>query len=341
MLQAVFGEQGQGMPPSSNTGAEVTGRVVAGVHWMTGVVLPDASETVEVDTVLGFLVGELKESVELLDWAGMGYTDGFKVGPVRVLNHPDRPEMGVCVIADGTACEELGLNRIAAIQTGLQLRVSRFDIAFDNCEFTPAMLRDEWRSDRVRTRAKVPENARSDRQWRTSDWRENAEGDTFSMGSRTSNQFARCYDRRGAVRFELELKGEAAAAAAMGLLGLVAIGQGDLFGREAMGWVRRFVDFVDPTSDTNTSRQTLAPFWETFVAGADKAILQLEGVVTRTLEDMQRWVERQVAPVLAALNLAFGTAELKRLAGLGVPRMKGRHWEALRVHLPGGLVAAT
>lgn len=339
MLQAVAGVDVKGMPPGSKTGAEVTGSMGAGVHWMTGTVLPDVvSGEIEVDGVLGFLAEFLGESVELLDRGAMGYNEGFRVGPVRVLAHRARPDMGVLVLMDGECCEELGLSRIAAVQGGLRLRVSRLDLAFDGVPFAPAVLRDAWRGGEVRTRAKVPQAARPDRQWRTSDWRENAEGDTFSMGARSSTQYARCYDRReSGTRFELELKGEAAAVAAVELLDLVRAERSDLFGVAAAGWVRRFVDFVDPNSSKNVSRQKLLPWWELFVRGVEKAEVSLGASVTRTVEEVRDWVVRQVAPALALLQEALGVDEVQRIARKGRLRMKGRHRNALRAFQALGL----
>lgn len=342
MLQAVEVDQAGSLPPGSKTGVEVTGAVAAAVHWLTGTVLPDGdSGVVDVDRVLGFLADDLGESVELLDRGAMGYSEGFRVGPVRVMSSESRPDMGVLVLMDGECCEELGLGRIAAVHSGLGLRVSRLDLAFDGVPFTPEMVRDAWRGDQVRTRAKVPRDARPDRQWRTSDWRENAQGDTFSMGSRTSSQFARVYDRRDTgTRFELELKGETAAVAAAGLLALVNVGESERFGAEAVGWVRRFVDFVDPTSDTNVSRQTLLPWWESFICGAEKAQVSLGAAVTRTVEETRQWVIRQVGPALGLLLAALGADELVQIADQGKQRWRGRHRAALRAFGPAAATAA-
>lgn len=314
------------MPPACNTGAEVTGVVEAGVHWMTGMTVQDAG------LVLDWLAGTLGESVEVRDRGLHGYTEAWQVGPAVVLANPDRADMGVCVELNGSACDELGLAKIAAIHAGLELRVSRLDLAFDGVGFTPADLREAWEADSVRTRAKIPEKAREDRQFRTCKWYSSPTGDTFSMGSRSSSQYARCYDERGPVRFELELKKKAAAEAAGQLFGVVSDGNSDVFAAVALSWVRRFVDFVDTDSDENVSRRTLLPFWETFVKGAEKAVVTLEGRVLRTVEDMAEWIEKQGAPTLAVLVHALGWHGLRDIIRKGVPRLKGRHREALRLH---------
>ena len=298
-------------PPASDTGVEIT----AGVHWLRGTAVQDA------ESVLDWLTGFLGESVVVLDRGRFGYSDGYLVGPVTVLSHPQKRDMGVCVEIPGEACEELGLARLRAIWSGLGLRVSRLDLAIDGAAFTPAELRDQWRLGNVRTRVKLAKNARPDRLWRNCNWHESATGDTFSMGRRTSTQFARCYDSRGVTRFELELKERAAAVAASELLAAPT----GKFMLLALGWVRRFVDFVDAASNENPSRQTLLPFWEAFLNGAEKARVRLGGVVRRTAEDVRAWVEHQVAPGLAVVAHVFGPGVLTDLLRHGRGRWGARH----------------
>jgi hypothetical protein len=100
----------------------------------------------------------------------------------------------------------------------------------------------------------------------------------------------------------------------------------------ALGWVRRFVDFVDTESDENASRQTLLPFWETFVQGAEKVVVTLAGTVQRTVEQYQEWLVKQAAPAIAVMVYAFGVKGLREIAGKGAWRLKPRHLEALRLH---------
>ena len=306
-------EAGVSSPPACDTGAEVT----TANHWLRG------TSDLGFDTVLSWLTGFLNESVVVLDRGMMGYSNAYLVGSVKVLEHPGRPDMGVCVDISGSACEELGLSRLASIFWGLNLRVSRLDLALDNCPFAPALLRDEWQADRVRTRCKIPEKARDDRQWRSCGWHESPTGDTFEMGSRDSSQFARCYDSRGFTRFELELKGKAAHAAALELFPLVE--DPAEFMQGSLGWVRRFVDFVDPASDENASRRTLLPFWEEFIQMALKARVTLEPQVVRTAEDALRWLKRQVAPVLAVVESVYSWDEVAELVGQGRQRWRSRH----------------
>lgn len=316
--RGVDGRSGPGLPvpPACTTGAEVT----TGVHWLRG------TTSLGRDAVLAWLASRLGESVVVLERGAYGYSEGYGVGGVRVLASESRPDMGVCVDVTGTGCEELGLRRLAELRSALELRVSRLDVAVDGCPFTPVDLRDAWRSGQVRTRAKVPDDAREDRQWRTSAWRSDPAGDLFTMGARSSSQYARCYDSRGFTRLELELKDRTAELAAVQLL------DGDLdgFASEALGWVRRFVDFVDPDSDSNPSRRSLLPFWESFCGMVPRARVALDGVIVRTVAQVRGWVERQVAPALALVAEALGQEELRRLLRVGKDRWRPRHRAMLR-----------
>lgn len=310
----------------------MTGGIRALVHWMHGSVLPDGdSGSVEVWEVLGTLAELLGESVVIRNRAGWkGYTESFDVGPVEVHAAPGRPEQGVLVVVRGDGCDELGLLRVAEVWGVLGLRAGRLDVAFDGVPFTPADLLAPWLAGDVRTRVKVPAQARADRQVRRYGWHESPEGDTFTAGSRASEQFLRCYDSRGETRLELELKDRTAAAAAEMLLGGVLLDGGKSFALDALGWVRRFVDFVDASSSAHSSRRVLLPFWEAFLAGAEKAQVTLGGAVRRSVEQVREWVGRQVAPSLGLLLAAFGRAELEQLARRGMSRFTGRHRAALR-----------
>lgn len=307
------------LPPMGNTGASVT----AALHWVRGTSFAD------VDSVLATVAGMLQESVIVLESGGRGYSDGWLCGPVRISANEERPEMGVKVDISGEGCEVLGHDVLARLVGALQLRVSRVDVAFDGCNFTPALVRDEWRADRVRSKVKVQANAREDRPWRTSDWRSNAEGDTFYMGARDSAQFMRVYDRRGSTRLELEIKHDLAHAVGAELI--LASPDPSRFRALALSLVRRFVDFVDPTTSANRSRCTLLPWWAEFVGRAAKARVSLPGRPIRTAPEIDAWVEHAVAPALAVIEHVYGSDRVEEIVRKGRQRWTGRHRVAARV----------
>lgn len=290
----------------------------------------------DVDDVIEVVARFVGESVEHLPHGRHGYADGYAVGPVRVFHHPGHESMGVCVEVEGAGCEVLGTRRVSDLAVRLGLRVSRVDLAVDGCPFTPSELRREWFAGNVRTRVKVPDAARLEARGlsirpgledvRMHKWHESPTGTTFYMGSRASEQFARVYDQRGPVRFELELKGDTAAAAAPMVWEAVAAGN---LGPVALGLIRRFVDFVVSDSSCHASRRELSGFWARFVEGVERATLSLGEVTERTLDEVWEWLEHQAGPALALVATAGRIEALKELARRGRRRWKGKHRDVL------------
>jgi DNA relaxase NicK len=239
--------------------------------------------------------------------------------------------MGVMVEFTGGAVEQVGMAEAVAVLVDLDMTCKRIDLAMDHCPFTPQQVADAWMADEVRTRSKVPKDAWDDRQWRSCGWDVKANGDTFRMGARQSEQFGRCYNRRGFTRFELELKGRTAHVAFLELAALFLGGAPEL-APASLSWVRRFVDFVDPASSTHASRRTLLPWWSAFVDGAARAEVVVTATVVRTVEEARDWVVRQVAPTLALLASALGVDDLVRLAQDARSRMRPRHRAMLSRH---------
>jgi hypothetical protein len=317
-------------PPSSDTGVSLT----VGVDYLRG-----TTKDFDVLDVVGYISELTGESAEIGDGGLSGYTRSYWLGPVRVMDNPTREGMGVNVLCTGEACEYLGLERLAAIYLGLGLKASRFDLKADNCGFTPADLQREWMADNVRTRAQKPNPGVWEKlgkrikpgmeDVRSCTWHEGMSGDTFEMGSRTSEQFVRCYDSRGFTRFELELKGEKADTAAELLLNVAAEGAVNSFGALLLGIIRNFVDFVDASSSSNRNRCEALPFWAEFMGDIQRVKITLLGKVSRVLEDVQAHLEEQYAAVIATVYRAHGAEWLWSLVGRGEARMKGKHQKLL------------
>src|SRR5690606_4620720 len=130
------GIRGAPPAPGCTTGAEVT----VGVHWFRGVVFEP------VDAVVDRLAKALDESVEVREGGKHAYDSTYVVGPVQLWWHSTRAEQGVCVEVTGSACEALGVEGLLKVWGVAEWRTSRLDLAADHCPFTPAMVRDAWRS---------------------------------------------------------------------------------------------------------------------------------------------------------------------------------------------------
>lgn len=316
-----------GAAPGCTTGAEVT----VGVHWFRGVSFEPVERVLD---QLSMAVGAVPE---MRPGGKHAYDTTFQIGPLQLWWHTTREEQGVCVEVTGSACEALGVDGLLKVWNAADWRTSRLDLAADHAPFTPGMVRDAWRSGNVNTRVKVAKLLddagewavkEGREEWRRSEWVEAPSGDMFTMGSRASMQYARCYDRRGFTRFELELKSDTAAAAAP--LVMEALRQGpQAMGPVTVGLIQRFVKFVDRGADSNLGRCPELAWWAAFTEGVERARLWLGERVVRTVEEIKRWAERQVAPSLALLREALGDQLLGALIEKGKPRWRTHHREAL------------
>ncbi len=308
-------------PPSCNTGVELTNSV----HWLRGV-----NRELPLDFHLEYL-SDLLGGPEVFDRGLYGYsrTYLFPLG-VKLLENEQRPDMGVCVDIDGDACDALGFAKVQTLYWSLQLRASRLDTATDGCDFTPADLHREWSADNVRTRCKPLDPTKYDikpgrEDIRRSKWITHPTGDTFYMGSRTSSVHARCYDRRGPTRFELELKDERADKVAQ-----LLFAENAPVPEIITGIITDFVDFVDKNADKNRSRCPKLPFWEKFIAGLERLKIDLDPRPLPSLGRLRDWIEQQVAPALALYEMAFGSRDSyddvrRSLRKMGLERLKPKH----------------
>jgi len=274
------------------------------------------------DTVLSVLHRVTGEDVEVAS-RSKWYREGYRVGPVRVLASgvtSAGASMGCHVVADGSACEALGLDGLRRIYAELRLRVARFDVAQDGCPFTPSQVAGAWYSDDVRTKVKVAGDAREDRRWRSCDWQSSPSGDTFYMGSPRAARRVRVYDRRGPVRLELQSRDSAAEAIAADLFAAPV----EDFGRRFLGHVRAFVDFIE-AGEGNVTRRPLAGWWAAFCEGVEKSRVRVTAVVVDTFERIAAWVEHQVAPMLAVVAARRGDVAVAALLSRGRSRWRSRH----------------
>jgi hypothetical protein len=267
-------------------------------------------------------IRELLPDAELIVRKGLHtYAEGAYVGPVLVLWTEGRED--VCVDISGSACEELGSDLIRTFMAWEGWKATRVDLALDGVPFTPVQVRDAWRAGNVRTRVKVSPDAIEGRDWRRCEWSEHVTGDLFGMGSRASRQYARCYNRRGPTRFELELKAEKAEVAVVELRGMTW--GGTAFARFVVGAVRGFVEFIDRAANEKSERCPLLSWWAAFVDGVDRIRLLIPAKTTRTVGQLRDWIERQVGPSLAVVSVVLGDAAVQSMALDGSKRWSARH----------------
>lgn len=128
---------------------------------------------------------------------------------------------------------------------------------------------------------------------------EGSTGLTIIFGSRSSNAVVRMYDKgieQGVdfnwIRCELELKHELANEF------ISKLHEGWELGKATAAVLKNYINFKDPSSDTNKSRWLTSCFWDEFLDGVSRLALTVK-VAERTIEKTKEWLERQVAVALA------------------------------------------
>lgn len=230
-------------------------------------------------------------SVVVVEFASAGESAGF-----------------VQVQLKGEACERAGTEGVHSLLSALSRvrschspgrRSSRVDWAWDGVPFTPRMVCEAVEAGDVWSGCRSVHGGRMADGNGTLKWLENGEGTTCYCGVRSGAFMSRCYDRRGPVRYELELKERAAAAA-----GDVLAGDGwASCALWFLGVARYMADFVDRASGVRGSRAELLPWWAAFVtdaerirpaSGCDQREVHIAAQVERSVIHVRRCVARFV-----------------------------------------------
>lgn len=108
------------------------------------------------------------------------------------------------------------------------------------------------------------------------------------------------------------------------------IAKGENIGNVVAGILNYYLRFVVKGKDANRARWRTAPFWEKFL-GEVEALKLTEKAPDRTVEKMEQWLERQVAPSLAVLVKAYDgdVGRLYEMIGRGSERLKGKDLEMI------------
>lgn len=283
------------LPPPTNRGVTVAW---AGVHWFAG-----TARGLAASAVLRVLSAFIGLPVTSRSRGGYGYGASAGVGGASVYWSPGRSD--VFVVLPGEVCESLGVPALVALATELDLEPSsRLDLAWDVRGVAVSQVSGSWHAGDVVTRA------------HRSSWRhdQNAEGQTFYIGSRASGRMVRVYDRRGPTRFEMEWKGQRALLLWRRLLACAE----ESWSSEAMSELRAFLDFRDRSSGVRPDCCPLLDWWDALTDGASRFCVTVPRA-PRTLEDKRAWLRHQVSPVLAMVadGVSDWTGELAGLLADG------------------------
>ncbi len=203
-----------------------------------------------------------------------------------------------------------------------RLNISRFDVAIDNCPFTPRQVFDAQDAGNYRSKARPGA-------W----YPDTGDGSTAYHGSRKSDKLLRVYDRRGPTRCELEYRRKAALA----LCTLYAYSEQTDVVERVIGVLRDLVDFVDRRS--NVSESPLLPWWELFVGSTGRealpsgykepdSIVRLRGYVKRVAPSIKALLHyEQISPESFFQTVELGKRQVSLLTSVG-------RWESSESDVP-------
>lgn len=287
----------------------------------------DMDYTFVITDVLGLSLTDFSD----VGYGAAGYQNMSRAvwGDVRVLHGSKEPErMGVHVTIPGDGCRALFSHIMPSdlIQNilGFNCKVTRLDLALDNIGdiyFYPYEIKQFVFNKQTKSR------------WRTfelvqSGSIQSAEltGDTFYLGSRTSDLFCRVYDKtleriyrkddkevpEHWVRWELVCKDDRAQVACEQLLST-----GFAIGEIISGVLSNYFSIlVENPFDSHKDRWPVYDRWQKFIG--DVRPIRLFRVLKpeRTLDDVENWLVKQCAPSLSAMIQVYGMGWVEKEIGL-------------------------
>lgn len=305
------------VPPSSNTGAEVT----------------EVSAPTENRVLIDFLSWTLKttdphEAISLcgldgFDWSnigggGMGYRYSLRCGNMVVF-YDGRDDMGCHISFSGNGCRqfETGVTYtypwLSLLET-LSLigaKITRLDLAIDNVDGNLRLdyLNNSIDACEIRSRFKFCDDLRR-RSLSRSDAAKNSGsaaplGETIYLGSKTSRFLIRFYDKAAQykldthwVRCELQCRKERAQQAAKYLLD--GVSAGDL----AFSSLNQYFAVIN-LDDSNISRCTLKEWWAAWLHTTSKLKLTV-AKAQKYIHHVVSYLQRQYSATFAMLRKYYG-----------------------------------
>lgn len=306
------------LPPSGNTGAEITGGV--GIDWI------EFSTRLPLDAVRAHFSDGQADSWLPLEHGAHGYAHHeLNDRHVSLLWDRKRPEVHVTL--DGRACRLLSerdsLDLVGwVVRQGDGAGFSRLDL---QATVPYEVVRVEDVDAAIR-RGEAVTHARRGVRLEGFELQRGRppvdEGRTLYLGSKSSRRRLRVYDKgvesAGATpgtRFELQERDAAADMAAEQLVEAETVADVHL---------RRLVGFIDfRTGEGMVTRRPRAPWYES-VVGAIERLPAYPPERERTAEEIAEWVRRQGAPMMAVLA-ERGELDVAFLLEDGASRWQAKH----------------
>ena len=198
----------------------------------------------------------------------------------------------------GTACACLTPGDMSAFWAlnfaGLQVKVTRIDLAFDNPGFSP----NEFYQYVCNPEQLISRASRDSITFYNSPFQAREDGSTGGcqtvyIGSRESERMVRVYNLHGFDRLELELKGDWAHVCGSLILGA----DYSLWMSKALSFVKQFIDF----------RNWIA--WEMFLWGTMQSDIVVKSARVVSINRVQKWLAMQAVPAIFAVQAVMGFDE--------------------------------
>lgn len=235
-----------------------------------------------------------------------GYHEGFKTIDGTTISFTAGRE-DVCVNLPGKACEKLDIQTLLALGISLRAKPTRLDVAVDGCPFTPQMVDEAWQRGDVVTKV----NRDGDKSY---DWQRSNTGETFYLGSPSSDRRSRCYtmineqerlydDGTPVVRWETQLRRDRAVHAWSLLIDRYTDHDDiqDYFPHFALGIINDHVRFAD-TSLYETKYKSKAPtlqWWAELIENSSKVKTWISKKVETNIQRIEEFLFKQVSGTFA------------------------------------------
>lgn len=329
----VGGEVELSMPPNSNTGALSTSGLSALIDWVSFTVL------VPLESIYSLLRLPADDFVEMRRGLN-GYLGHLKRGSISILFNGQVEGMGVHVFMSGAGCREYEFvhgdrwKELFSEVFKLGGHFTRLDSALDDYkgyfkieDIAEKVKKREVRSLFKKADVRVSYGLADD---------EGSSGMTVYFGSNSSMIKVRMYEKNKQQnvnyfwnRIEVETRDERANLLAQEVV------KTDNLGQLIAGVLRRYLNFIEPSNDSNKSRWDISNWWDIFLGDAEKVKLSVKKI-QRTLSEVTMWIERQVSPSLALMKEKMGRAFSSYMQYLlfdGKDRWNPKHYALLHASI--------
>lgn len=289
------------------------------------------------------------EDFTRIEKGSLGYSNQIKSGHITILSEGNE-DMGIHIILSGQGCREYEaeanlVERIQYIEnesTNLIDLIKRVNQVKGKCTRIDIAV-DDKKGDVIKFEEILKDIEAGNV---ISKWKNSTEmtkrtletgeviGKTLYIGSTASNFRLRIYDKaleqkqnenpltidRKWVRLELEIKKDKALKLQEILI------NGKAIGTIVSQLLNNYIRFVVPSKDKNKSRWTTRKYWTNIINETGKLKLS-EKPEPKTIEELEQWIEKQVAPSLATVLIANG-GDMDQIMGIvanGQQRLKPKH----------------